>query len=58
MPEIKIIKLDGGHAFGQEGRAMAASNESMEHVTNLDQYQLATTAVSYTHLTLPTMAVV
>ena len=43
MPEIKIIKLDGGHAFGQEGRAMAASNESMEHVTNLDQYQLATT---------------
>ena len=43
MPEIKIIKLDAGHAFGKEGRAMAASNESMEHVTNLDQYQLATT---------------
>lgn len=43
MPEINIIKLDGGHAFGKEGRAMAASNESMEHVTNLDQYQLATT---------------
>lgn len=46
MPEIKIIKLDGGHAFGKEGRAMAASNEPMDHVTNLDQYELATTDLS------------
>ena len=46
MLEIKIVKLDGGHAFGKEGRAMAASNEPMDHVTNLDQYELATADLS------------
>ena len=40
MAELKILKLDGGHAFGLSGRAMAAANEPMDYVTNLDQYQL------------------
>lgn len=43
MPEINIIKLDGGHAFGKRGGAMVDINESMEQVTYLDQYQLAVT---------------
>jgi len=46
MTTIKIVKLDGGHAFGLEGRAMATSNEPMENVTNLDQYELATADLS------------
>lgn len=46
MPTMNILKLTGGHAFEKEGRAMAASNEPMPHVTNLDQYKLATTNVS------------
>lgn len=40
MSEIKILKLDGGHAFGREGRVMAASNTPMKDVTHLDQYEL------------------
>ena len=43
MTTMNILKLSGGHAFGLEGRAMATSNEPMNHVTNLDQYELATT---------------
>lgn len=42
MTTMKIVKLSGGHAFGLEGRAMAASNEPMDHITNLDQYELST----------------
>jgi len=42
MTTMKIVKLSGGHAFGVEGRAMAASNEPMDHITNLDQYELST----------------
>lgn len=40
MAEYKIVKLDGGHAFSLEGRAMNVSNEPMDHVTFIDQYEI------------------
>lgn len=46
MSEYKIVKLDGGHAFSLEGRAMNASNEPMDHVTLLDQYEISTADLS------------
>lgn len=42
MSEYKIVKLDGGHAFSLEGRAMNVSNEPMDHVTFIDQYEIST----------------
>ena len=45
MSKLHILKLDGGHAFGLEGRAMVDSNDAM-HITNLDQYELGTTDFS------------
>ena len=46
MSEYKIVKLDGGHAFSLEGRAMNASNEPMEHVSFIDQYDISKAALS------------
>lgn len=46
MTEYKIVKLDGGHAFSLEGRAMNVSNEPMDHVTFIDQYEIATADLS------------
>ncbi|QCR33598.1 phosphate starvation-inducible protein PhoH [Lysinibacillus sp. SGAir0095] len=43
MVSMKILKLDGGHAFSRDDRAMAGANVEMKNVTNLDQYKLATT---------------
>lgn len=45
MTTLRIAKLDGGHAFGREGRAMA-DNTPMDFVTYLDQYELHTTDLS------------
>lgn len=45
MMKLSIVKLDGGHAFGREGRAMA-DNTPTEHVTSLDQYALHTADLS------------
>lgn len=46
MTAINIVKLDGGHAFGLKGRAMAATNEPLENVAILDQYELHTADLS------------
>lgn len=46
MSEYKIAKLDGGHAFSLEGRAMNVSNEPMDHVTYIDQYEIGTADLS------------
>lgn len=46
MSEYKIVKLDGGHAFSLEGRAMNVSNEPMDHVTFIDQYEIQTADLS------------
>lgn len=40
MTTLKIVKLDGGNAFGEAGRAMAPSNVASEHITIMDQYDL------------------
>ena len=40
MTTLKIVKLDGGNAFGEAGRAMAPSNVATAHETILDQYDL------------------
>ncbi|MER1998426.1 MAG: phosphate starvation-inducible protein PhoH [Lysinibacillus sp.] len=40
MPTLNIVKLDGGNAFGEAGRAMAPSNIPSEHISIMDQYQL------------------
>lgn len=45
MTKLSIIKLDGGHAFGREGRAMA-DDTPMDNVTYLDQYDLHTADLS------------
>ncbi|MER2192123.1 MAG: phosphate starvation-inducible protein PhoH [Solibacillus sp.] len=45
MTKLSIVKLDGGHAFGREGRAMADSTPS-ENITHLDQYALHTADLS------------
>lgn len=50
MTDIKILKLDGGHAFGISGRAMADVNEPMDHVMNLDQYELENADLSAFHV--------
>lgn len=41
MVKLNIVKLSAGHAFGLDGRAMAAANTPMEHVTDLDQYEIS-----------------
>lgn len=46
MSKYKIVKLDGGHAFSLEGRAMNVSNEPMDHVTFIDQYEIQTADLS------------
>ena len=39
MTKYRILKLDGGHAFGLEGRAMTGVNVPIENVVFLDQYR-------------------
>lgn len=40
MANLNIVKLDGGNAFGEAGRAMAPSNIPSEHISIIDQYEL------------------
>lgn len=40
MENLQIVKLDGGNAFGESGRAMAPSNTPSEHISIMDQYDL------------------
>ena len=46
MPTLNIVKLDGGNAFGEAGRAMAPSNIPSEHMTIMDQYKLSDETLS------------
>lgn len=41
MTNFNIVKLDAGHAFGLDGRAMASANTPMSNVNALDQYELS-----------------
>lgn len=38
MSELNILKLDPGHAFSRDGRAMSADNRPNEYMSVLDQY--------------------
>ena len=46
MVTLNIVKLDGGNAFGDAGRAMAPSNIPSEHITIMDQYELSDETLS------------
>ena len=54
MEAIKILKLDGGHAFGISGRAMADVSQPMDQVTILDQYEMHKTNLSPFHVLIIT----
>lgn len=40
MSQLKILKLDAGHAFNQDTRLMAPVNIKHPNITNVDQYEL------------------
>lgn len=39
MTALKILKLDPGHAFSRDGRAMSADNRPNDYISVLDQYE-------------------
>ena len=43
---LNILKLDPGHAFGRDGRAMSADNRETEHVSVMDQYAFGDADIS------------
>ena len=46
MATVNIVKLDGGNAFGEAGRAMAPSNIPSDHLSIMDQYELSEETLS------------
>lgn len=54
MTALHILKLDPGHAFSRDGRAMSADNRDNEYITVLDQYAFAEADVSHYNVLLIT----